>query len=256
MKRKVELIARDLAERISAWTDIDTVTLAETVEDDVNDPYFFLSLDVYYRGGFPDVDERMRVFSDAGAFESSSVTSKDRFLIENIPVRIEYKDMARIDEILRRTDDNMWVFRQTGTYMFYRLESAVTLTKKSDWLQSIRELLSELPETFWERLAQSSRATTEHYLSDLTASVYRDDRLFYLISTAGFIKSFLSLLFVLNRRFEPSGRLLFGKALELKKLPENFSGRFDSFVREDAELTPARKREIAELLTKSVSLMS
>ena len=255
MKYKVERITSDLATKIAQWSEVDTVTLAETVEEDLQDPYFFISLDVYYRGGIPDVDSRMRVFSDAGAFESSSVTSKDRFLIESVPIRIEYKDIARIDEILRKTNENMWVFRQTGTYMFYRLASAKELGAKSEWLESVRGTLDELPEEFWDRLANSSRATMEHYLSDLIAAVMRDDKLFYLISAAGFIKSFLSLLFVLNREFEPSGRMLYEKAWNLPVLPENFKGRFHSFLREDPEFPPSRKREIAELMAKSVIFM-
>ena len=198
MNRKVERIAHNLSDRISGWDEVDTVTLAETVGNDPHDPYFFLSLDVYFRGDVPEVDTRMRLFSDAGAFESSSVTSKDRFLIDNTPIRIEYKDMSRIDEICKKSSESAWVFRQTGTYMFYRLETARYLSNKSDWLDRIRESLSTLPDEFWIRLTVASRATMEHYLSDLIASVIREDKLFYLISSAGFIKSFLSLLFVLN----------------------------------------------------------
>ena len=149
----------------------------------------------------------------------------------------------------------MWVFRQTGTYMFYRLATAHVLEKKSDWIEAVRSSLKELPEEFWERLSHSSRATMEHYLGDLIAAVIRDDGLFYLISAAGFIKSFLSLLFVLNRLFEPSGRTLYDRALDLPVLPENFRGRFHSFLREDPEFPPSRKREIAELMAKSVVFM-
>lgn len=255
MKRKVERISTDLAGRISEWDVVDTVALAEVVDEYLHDPYFFLSLDVYYRGVLPDVDTRMGVFSDAGAFESSSVTSKDRFLIESIPIRIEYKDMSRIDDILKRTNENMWVFRQSGTYMFYRLQTAGVLIAQSDWLDRVRDSLAELPDEFWERLVNAGRATMEHYLGDLMASVLRDDSLFYLLSSAGFMRSLLSLLFVLNRRFEPSGRALYQKALELPALPENFTGRCASFLRDDPEFPPTRKQEIAELLAKSVILM-
>ncbi len=113
-----------------------------------------------------------------------------------------------------------------------------------------------LPDEFWIGMTAASRATMEHYLSDLIASVIREDKLFYLISSAGFIKSFLSLLFVLNRRFKPSGRVLYEKVWELMELPENFKGRFQSFLRDDPEFPPSRKREIAELMAKSVVLMS
>ena len=255
MRRKVLRIAEDLAQRIEPWKGVDCIALAEAVESDEFDPYFFISLDVYYRGEMPESETRQGVFSDAGAFESSSIAAKDRFLIEDIPVRVEYKDMSRIDEILRRTQENMWVFRQTGTYMFYRLKSEHLLIQKSDWIENTRETLNVLPNEFWSLMATSGQATMEHYLSDLIAAVMRNDNLFYVISFAGFLKSFLSLLFVLNREFEPSGRMLYDKVWKLGELPENFKGRFESFLRESPELPPSRKREIAEHMARSIIRM-
>ncbi|MBN1687157.1 MAG: DUF4037 domain-containing protein, partial [Spirochaetales bacterium] len=234
------------------WDGVDCILLAETPKSDDYDPYFFISLDVYYRGRLPDVDDRQRQFSDAGAFESSSVASKDRFLLEDIPVRVEYKDMGRIDEILQRTKDNMWVFRQTGTYMFHRLETGKVLYAESEWIETIRGDLKALPDTFWALLVQSSRATMEHYLSDLMTSVIQENNLYYLISSAGFIKSYLSLLFVANRRFEPSARKLYETVWELKELPENFKGRFESFLRDSPDFPPSRKMELAELMARSI----
>lgn len=252
MKHQVERIAEDLAGRLEQWEGVDSITLAESASADVYDAYFYLSLDVYYRGEVPSPDVRQKLFSDAGAFESSSVSSKDRFLIEDLPIRVEYKDMSRIDDVLARTKENLWVFRQTGTYMFYRLKNAEVLVKGSSWIDDVRKSLKELPDEFWTLMIRSSQATMEHYLGDLSAAAVRQDNLFFLISSAGFIKSFLSLLFVINRHFEPSGRMLYEMVRELPELPENFKGRFESFLREDPEFQPARKREIAELLAKSV----
>lgn len=149
----------------------------------------------------------------------------------------------------------MWVFRQTGTYMFYRLETGLILHKATPWIDAVREQLTELPDTFWELMVRSSRATMEHYLSDLISAVMRDDKLFYLISRAGFLKSFLSLLFVINRKFEPSGRKLYEMVWKLEALPENFKGRFESFLRDSEAFPPSRKMEIAELMAKSVVRM-
>ena len=252
MKRKVARISIDLSERLEEWTGVDCILLADSVVEDQYDPYFFISLDVYYRGHLPESEVRQQLFSDAGAFESSSVAAKDRFIIEDMPVRVEYKDMNRVDDILARTRDNMWVFRQTGTYMFYRLESGQILTKLSPWIDEVRQHLNELPETFWELMIRSSRATMEHYLADLISSVMRDDNLFYLISSSGFLKSFLSLLFVINREFEPSGRKLYEMVWKLNELPENFKGRFESFLRNSEDFPPSRKMEIAELMAKSI----
>jgi hypothetical protein len=255
MKRKVERISTELAERLQKWDGVDSILLADSAETGEYDPYFILSLDVYYNGILPISEERQRQFSDAGAFESSSTSSKDRFLIEDLPVRVEYKDMGRIDEILKRTQDNMWVFRQTGTYMFYRMETGQVLFQASPWIDSVRAQLSELPDAFWELMVRSSRATMEHYLSDLISSVMADDKLFYLISSAGFLKSFLSLLFVINRTFEPSGRRLYDMVWQLPEIPENFKGRFESFLRDSDAFPPSRKMEIAELMARGIVRM-
>lgn len=255
MTQKVDRISQGLSQKLQDWRQVDSILLAESAQSAILDPYFFISLDIYYRGILPNVDQRQRLFSDAGAFESSSVSSKDRFLLEDIPVRVEYKDMNRVDEILARTRENMWVFRQTGTYMFYRLVTGKIMIKKTDWLDTARALLNDMPDSFWSLLITSSRATMEHYLSDLISAVMRDDQLFYLISAAGFIKSFLSLLFVINHCFEPSGRKLYEMVWKLPELPENFKGRFESFLREDAQFPPSRKMEIAELLARSVVRM-
>lgn len=256
VKRKVERISNDLSERLGGLEGVDSITLAEIVGDDLIDPYFFFSLDVYYHGTLPDEEERRKLFSDAGAFESSSVAAKDRFLIDDLPVRIEYKDIARIDEILGKIERNLWVFRQTGTYMFYRLENALVLMSKSDWIKKTKTALKQLPDSFWALISFSSKATMEHYLSDFAAAVVRQDQLFSLVSAAGFIKSCCSALFVLNHKFEPSGRLLYGRVASLPSLPEHFKARLESFLSDDPDFTPSRKKEIAQHIAASVVRMS
>lgn len=252
MRRKVEQIAEDLTARLSEWAGVDTITLAEFAEMDQSDPYFFMSFDVFYRGELPEIAERLNSFSDAGAFETSSVATKDRFIIDSIPVRLEYKDMNRIDKLLEHAEERLWVFRETGTYMFYRLSSYQVLLQKSDWLKGIRERLKNLPEEFWRSLEASGLSATEHYLSDLQAAVMRDDRLFFVISLANYVKNLSSMMFLINRRFEPSGRDLYARILELPHLPENFRGRFYSIIHESDEFPPTRKQELAELLLRSI----
>ena len=252
MQRKVERISKELGKRVCGLPGVDSVTLAEITGEDFVDPYFVLSFDVYFRGSLSPIEVRHKLFEDAGAFESSSVASKDRFLIEELPVRIEYKDIARIDEILGKVEQNLWVFRQTGTYMFDRLQNATILEKRSDWIERTRAVLTKLPDSFWELLAKSSLATMEHYLADYAAGVLRSDPLFSLISAAGFIKSCCSALFVLNRTFEPSGRVLYKRIFELPRLPEHFASQFETFMSDDPDFGPNRKREIAELIATSI----
>jgi hypothetical protein len=116
----------------------------------------------------------------------------------------------------------------------------------------MRKKLENLPPSFWNLLRYAFQARMEHYLSDLGAAVLRGDELFFLISTAGFVRSTCSVLFAVNRCFEPSPRLLAGQVKGLPVLPDTFEGRFDSILRSGSDLSPAKKREIAELLAKNI----
>ncbi|HUV08766.1 MAG TPA: DUF4037 domain-containing protein, partial [Spirochaetia bacterium] len=74
-------------------------------------------------------------------------------------------------------------------------------------------------------------------------------------SASGFCQSLCSYVFALNRKFEPTGRLLYDRIKSLKVLPDEFLGRFNSFIRPDQKLSPERKFEIAKLLAKSISML-
>ncbi|MEW5815254.1 MAG: hypothetical protein AB1798_07655 [Spirochaetota bacterium] len=255
MKHKVETVTEQLTDMIKTWHSVDAITLADSADIDILDPYFFLSLDVYYKGGISDPEHRRKVFVNAIAFESSQVSNKDRFLINDLPVRIEYKDMDVIDDSIKRCEAYLRVFKRTGTYMYYRLEKGHVLFQKSPWLDETRKKLSNMPEHFWKILRSSFQSTMAHCLGDLEAADMRGDNFFYLISSAFFIKSLCSLVFTINRRFEPSGRKCHDMILSLPQLPENFRGRFESILRQDDVLSPSRRREVAELLAKSLIAM-
>ena len=252
MKQKVQRISADLAHRLSKWEQVDAVTILESADEDLISPYFFISLDVFYKGEIPDMETRHRLFSDAGAFESSSYGKKDRFFIEDIPVRIEFKNLDRINHILELKQDTFLAFRDTSTYMFYRILNGRVLIQKNLWLDHIKQKLHKLPDSFWSMLAVSSQATMEHFLIDVKSAVIENDNFFYTISLSGFIKSLSSLLFILNHEYEPSGRYLNEKLKKLTLLPEHFISRFDSLVVTEEQMTPERKADVAELLAKSV----
>lgn len=255
MKQKVDRLSRDIAERLTSIEGVEAISLHESAESDIYDPYFFLSLDVYYRGALPPPAERQYFFEDAGGFESSEYTEKDRFFLEDLPVRVEYKHIRRIDHIIDSPEENLQVFRSNGTYMFYRLYYGTPLINRTSWLEEVKRKLDSLPEEFWKRIGEAYFSAAEHHLTDLKSAVVRDDSLFYILSLAGCIKNVSSFLFVLNRRFEPSGRRLLEQIFRLDTLPEHFKGRFDSLVREDRELPPSRKQEIAEKLLRSLMYM-
>ncbi|MDA3939896.1 MAG: hypothetical protein PF693_11420 [Spirochaetia bacterium] len=252
MRRKVERISMALVEIIKTIPEVDSILLNESAETDIVNPYFFLSLDVYCRGSFPGVNKRRTLFENAGAFESSHVNVKDRFFMEDIPVRIEYKKKDRIDTIINDNEGNLWAFHDNGTYMFYRLQNGLIMYQQSDWIDTVRKKISYLPETFWAALRESSMRSMEHYLVDLSSAALNSDNLFYIVSLSGYLKYLCSFMFIINRKFEPSRRRLADQIMKLDIIPENFAGRFDSLIREDTEFPPSRKREVAKLLTKSL----
>ena len=255
MKPRVESAVHEIVSVLKNWESVDTVTLVETGSEDIYDPYFFVSLDVYCSSEIPDADIRRAAFPDVVAFETLRLNRKDRFLLDDIPFRLEYKDIERFNRIIQGATGPEGAFRDSGTYMFYRLQHGRVLFQESEWLEEMRKDLDSFTDEFWEMLREAFQARMEHYLGDLNAAVVREDDLFYLISASGFVRSVCSVLFAINHRFEPSGRLLYEEAVSLPILPESFAGRFESLIRPTAALSPSRRAEIAELLAKSIVVL-
>jgi hypothetical protein len=260
MKRKVERIARSITGAVSAWKEVECVAVGEHSEADVLDPHFALVIDVYLRGEPPSVEERQASFAGVvgqpGAFESSAVRSKDRFFVEGLPLRVEYKGVEMIDEVLARSkgpDSTLvWVFKNSGTYMFYRLQNSRVLFQKSDWIKRVRHDIANLPDAFWKGLRGAFSAKMEHYLADLGAASFGDDGYFYGVSMAGFTRYAAAALFMANRRLEPSHRYVSAQLRGLKRLPDNFMGRWETLLRSESGISGAQKYEVAELIARSV----
>jgi len=260
MKRKVERLAESITSVISSWEAVECLTLGEQSESDVLDPYFALVLDVYLRASPPGVDERQAAFAKAvgqpGAFETSASRSKDRFFIDGLPVRVEYKNVGMIDDVMERCkgpdSQIVWIFKNSGTYMFYRLINCRILYKKSDWILGVRKEIGDLPPAFWEGLRDAVLSKMEHYLADLGAASYSDDGYFYGVSLAGFTRYAAAALFTANRRFEPSHRYASAQLSTLKSLPDNFLGRWETLLRSDLDISRSQKYEVAELIARSV----
>ena len=92
----------------------------------------------------------------------------------------------------------------------------------------------------------------EHFLSDLGSAVLQSDDFFYLISSAGFIKSACLTLLCINRRFEPSHRAYYNQVMGLKKLPDSFLSYFENFLKPDPEITMERKFSLAQLIAREI----
>jgi len=252
MRRIVERIAEGLTAAISAWDTVECVILCEQAEEDVLDPYFALVVDVYHRGPVPAPETRRAAFGDPGAFESASVQPKDRFFLEGLPIRVEYKSVAKIEEILTRGADILWLLKDTGTYVFYRLERGHILWQRSEWLREVRAQLLSLDVVIWEGLRESFQNKMEHYLADLGAATMMGDDFFLLVSSAGFARYAAATIFMINRRFEPSHRSIESHLRKLSIIPDDFFGRWEMLLRTDGAFSPEQKHKVAELIAKSI----
>lgn len=238
-----------------AWDMIDTVTVLRFGTDRF-DPSFFVSYDVYFHGVIPELDERREAFREATMYEATVDGQKDRFLFEEIPVRMEYKAINEVDFAVSKAR-----FPERGdilgtTYGLYRLITSDPVLQRSTWLTVVRRTLADLPSRFWTRRIEMLRAQMEHALSDLTSAVFSGEQLFYQLSLSRFLESSSSLLLAVNRRFEPSGRSLRQAISELKTVPEEFESRLEHLMGSDGSMSPKRRREVAELIAKSLLRIS
>lgn len=252
MKHNVERLAGRLTTVLASWPAVDCVLSCEASETDVIDPYFALVLDVYCDGDIPDDAARQAAFDDPGAFETSHGREKDRFFLDGLPIRLEYKRKSRVEEILDGGFTSVDVLKGSGTYLFYRLANGSVLFSRGAWIESVRARLETAPVALWDGLRQAHQYRMEHSLSDLGGAALKDDRFFYYISLAGFMKACASVLFAVNRQWEPSDRYLTGMLLALPKLPEDFAGRWASLTRTDGSINPERKYQVAQLIARSV----
>jgi len=176
-------------------------------------------------------------------------------LIGDLPIRIEYKAMSKIEELVSIADskiDQLWLIKDSGTYGFYRLAHGEIFFRRSHWIDGIKERLLRLSDDFWYQMRDVHQSKMEHFLSDLGAALMQGDDFHYMISAAGFIKNACVVLFCMNKRFEPSHRGFYEQVKKLDVLPGDFVGRFESFLRNDPEMTAERKYGLAQLIARSV----
>ena len=256
MKYKTKMLVDRFASIISQWPGVECVALNEAALPNTLDPYFALIMDIYYRDTIPGAEERHVLYgTDLEGFETSAKESKDRFLVGDIPIRLEYKSVGMIEELVNIADtklESLWFIKDSGTYSFYRLSQGEIIFSRKDWILEIRRRLASLGNEFWQSMRNAHESKMEHFLSDLGAALMQGDDFFYLISSAGFIKSACITLFCINRRFEPSHRAYYKQALELKILPDSFPAYFETFLRLDPEITMERKYSLAQLMAREI----
>jgi hypothetical protein len=250
VKYKAKVLVEKYVALISTWDGVECVTLNEAAFPDTIDSYFALIMDVFYTGEIPSPAERLELYgAEAAAFESTG--NKDRFLVDGLPLRFEFKSVKRMDELLAsavKGFDTMLPIRDNGTYAFYRLAEGEILFSRGDWLANLRKRLLKLSEEFWKVMRHLSQSKMEHFLSDMGAALIQDDDFFYLVSAAGFVKEACLALFCVNKKFEPSNKQYHKQVLELKILPPSFHARLDTFLRTDAESTMERRYSAAQII--------
>jgi hypothetical protein len=256
MKYKTKVLVDRFVDVLSGWPGVECVSLNEAALPDTLDAYFALILDVFYSGEIPGAEERCGLYGDdVVIFETANQGSKDRFLIGDIPVRIEYKSTAKIDELVDIADakrDQLWLIKDSGTYGYYRLSHGEILFARTGWIKAIRERLLNLDIVFWQAMRDANQSKMEHYLSDLGAALVQEDNFHYLISSAGFIKSACLTLLCINRRFEPSHRAYGRQVRSLGILPESFLAQFEAFLSNEGSLTMERKYSLAQLMARGI----
>jgi hypothetical protein len=256
MNYKTKLLVERFVSALSQWPGVECISLNEAAWPDALDPYFALILDVFFSAPIPAPEERNRRYGeDAAAFETSSQGNKDRFLVGDIPVRIEYKSTSQIEELVSFADvrrESLWLIKDSGTYGFYRLAQGDLLFSRSGWIDQIRARLQNPAPEFWTQVRDASQSKMEHFLGDLGAALIQGDDFYYLISASSFIKFACLTLFCVNHRFEPSHRAYLKQVIELPVLPGSFAAQLETFLSEDAEATMERKYALAQLMAREI----
>ena len=259
MKYKTKLLVERFTETLSKWKGVECITLNEAAQSDTLDPYFALILDVFCSGSIPDADERCRLYGDdVAAFESSGTNVKDRFLIGDIPVRLEYKKISKIEGLIKIAcddHDSLWLIKDSGTYGFYRLANCDIVFSRTNWINDVRQRLTEIGDKFWTEMRNTAQSKMEHFLSDLGAACFQGDKFHYLIASAGFIKTACLTLLCINKRFEPSHRAYLKQVSDLPVLPDSFSAEFQTFLDNTSGSDLDSRFYIAKLIAQKIVML-
>ncbi|MDR1147022.1 MAG: DUF4037 domain-containing protein [Spirochaetaceae bacterium] len=257
MNYKVKELTGRFSRLLSSWDCVECVSLNEAALPAAFDPYFALIIDVFCGAPIPEQFTREKQYgNDTGAFESSG--NKDRFLIGNIPVRLEFKFTKNIDDVVSiAVEDNerLWMLKDMGTYGFYRLCNGDILFSRNGWIEKVRKQLCGLSDNFWTVMRQANQSKMEHFLSDLGAALIQDDNFFYLISESGFIKTACLTLFCINRRFEPSHRAYYKQVTEVPVKSDAFCAQLETFLRNENDITMERRYALAQLMARGIIML-
>jgi len=237
---------------MSEWQGVDCICVSQRSDADEFDPRFALVLDVYFRRGIPSAEKREKLFNNPGAFESTPGTMKDRFFLEEIPIRVEYKHIPGVQDLVERPLRHLKLIKNAGTYPLYRLLHFKLAYSRSDWIERMRNMLKHFPDEAWDAFFDSFSAKMEHYLADLGAASVSDNPFFLLVSKAGFLRFAGASLFMHNHVFEPSHSEYENNLMQLPCLPANFSALWAGILSNNIEVSEFRRFELARVLAREI----
>ena len=256
MKYKTKVLVDRFAQKLSSWPGVECIALNEAALPDTLDPYYALILDVFCSSSIPAAEERFHLYGeDVAAFESSGQNEKDRFLIGDIPVRLEYKNTSKVEELVSIADskpESLWLIKDSGTYGFYRLTQGEIVFSRNDWIYKIRKRLENLGDPFWKEMRNAVQSKMEHFLLDLGAACFQGDAFHYLISSSGFIKAACLTLFCINKCFEPSHRAYYKQVVNLSVLPETFIAEFETYLGNEPGMNMERRFGLAKIIARGI----
>jgi hypothetical protein len=252
MKRKVQKIAKSLAERLAEVEGVQAVLLGDAADIEVFDPYFTIDLDVYTEENPPHFEERRALLPGIEDFETSPIAAVDRFLVEDLPASIHYIRSADVDRMLLRISEMSWVFHEPGTNTLYRIGHGQVLYARDGWLEEARSALAHVPDQFWRQARLRAFSLAERALSDVGAAAHRSDSMYFLVSASRLVRCVASFLFAVNKQYEPSDRMLSERIAKLPIMPEGLAGKMDTFMRPISEVSMEARREIAEYIVQSL----
>jgi len=252
MKRKSEEVSAFLIDTVRQWDGVDCICIDQRSQQDELNPHYALVFDVYYRDSIPSVEKRRKLFNNPGAFESAPGGMKDRFFLDEIPVRIEYKHILEVQDQVEHPLRHIKLLKNTGTYPLYRLLHFPLVFSKGDWIDRMRAGLTNFPLDAWLGLFDSFSAKMEHYLSDFGAAAVSENQFFRLMSRAGFLRFAGASIFMANHVFEPSHAEYEVQLKNQPMLPANFANIWDSISGERSDLSEFKKFELARLLAREI----
>jgi len=215
-------------------------------------PLFCLKLDVFFRGPIPAYPARLQSLPPLQYIETSLSKEKDRFFLEKVPIHLDYKQVAVIDEELAGLGQPAASLRQETTYGLFRLYHGIPVHAKTTWIREVKAKLENLPEGFWTFQRQNLAGRLEHLISDMAAAIFNRDGLFFQIGMARFLETLSELLFAVNRQFLCPPEELKFQIDGLESLPAGFTGFFDSLLREDSGFDRERRLSLARHLAEGV----